>query len=523
MTRLLGWPLLLALLALPALADEAAGPVIPFETGTGFQPANIVDACVLAELNKRGIEPANPCSDEVFVRRLYVDLLGQLPEPWDVRRFLADPRTDRRARLIDELLEHPAFVDYWTLKWGDLLRVKAEFPIKLWPNGVHAYHRWIFEAIRDDVPYDRFVRALLTSSGSNFRVAPVNFFRAIQGNSPEDRAAAVALTFMGVRFEKWSKERREGMAAFFSRLLLKPTAEWKEEILVHDPAPAPPLHAVFPDGREVTVPSDVDPRTVFADWLIDDQNPYFARAIANRVWYWLMGRGIVQEPDDIRPDNPPSNPALLLCLERALVRAHYDLKAIFRLILNSRTYQASPIPRSRDPEAEAQFAHYLVRRLDAEVLIDALCRLDDRGETYQSIVPEPFTILPDMKRSVKLEDGTITSPFLEMFGRPSRDTGYESERDNEPTSAQRLFLLNSTEVQQRLERSPWMRRLIRASGGNHLGLIRALYLALLSRTPTAGELDTAAAYFKGPGRNPSQAAIDLAWALLNSKEFLYRH
>ncbi|MHC5010959.1 MAG: DUF1553 domain-containing protein [Planctomycetota bacterium] len=510
-------------LAAPAVAEPEQTSLEPYESGTGFAPKGDIDLHVLTALEKRGITPSNPCSDAVFLRRAYVDVIGTLPTPQEVVRFLLDEHPGKRARLIDDLLEREEFTDYWTLKWGDLLRVKSEFPVNLWPNGVQAYHRWIRDAIKANRPYDEFARDLLTSSGSNFRVPPVNFYRAVQGQSPEAIASAVALTFLGARFDQWPEERRRGMAAFFSCLAYKPTAEWKEEIVIVDPAPREAFEAVFPDGTAVQIAPEEDPRRVFADWLLAPDNPWFARSIANRVWFWLMGRGIVHEPDDLRPDNPPSNPELLARLERELVAADYDLKHLFRFILNSRTYQGSPIPAGDHAEAEALFAHYSVRRLDAEVLIDALCRLDGAGENYASQVPEPFTFLTNVQRSIGLADGSITSPFLEMFGRPSRDTGLESERDNEPTDAQRLYLLNSTEVLRHIERSRWLRRLTSRAQGNRLGAIRPIYLAILSREPTRDELATAGAYFRGSARSPRESAMDLTWALINTKEFLYRH
>jgi len=517
----------LAVFALVLLGTVAADAdesfVEPYESGTGFVPANAVDVAVLAELRRNDIEPSHPCSDEVFIRRVHIDVIGTLPHPVRVIEFLSDKRANKRALLIDEVLGREEYADLWTLKWCDLLRVKAEFPINLWPNGVQAYRRWIFDAIRENRPYDRFVRDLLISSGSNFRVPPVNFYRAVQDRSPAGLAGAVALTFMGSRFERWPKARRDGMAAFFSRIAFKSTAEWKEQIVIFDPAPRGPLDAVFPDGTKVTIPADEDPRRVFADWLLDPKNPALARNLSNRIWAWLMGRGVVHEADDLRDDNPPSNPALLACLQHALVDADYDAKSLFRLILNSRTYQGSAIPRSEHAQAEALFAYYRIRRLDAEVLIDALCRLDGSGENYLSQVPEPFTILRGLTRSVRLADGSITSPFLEMFGRPSRDTGVESERNNEPTEAQRLYLLNSTDVHRRIERSRWLRRLLGRYKNKRETLIRHIYLTLLSRFPTSEELATASMHFRGFGKNPREPAIDVAWALVNSKEFLYRH
>ena len=497
----------------------------PFESVKKYGGAsrNRIDALVTESLRRRRVQPANLCSDAVFVRRVYLDVIGTLPEPQDVRKFLQSRVPRKRTVLIDTLLQREEFADYWSLKWCDVLRVKAEFPINLWPNAVQAYHRWIHDALAKNMRYDEFARALLTSSGSNFRVAPVNFYRAVQGQEPSALAGAVALTFMGVRLESWPQPRREGMEAFFSRVAFKKTAEWKEEIVYPDPTASGPLQAVFPDGVAIEVPVGQDPRAVFADWLITAENPWFARNIVNRIWSWLLSRGIIHEPDDIRPDNPPVHPDVLTYLQKELVKADYDLRHIYRLILNSRTYQQSSIPRSNDPNAEALFACYPVRRLEAEVLIDALCWISGTRESYSSPIPEPFTFIPEEHRSIELADGSITSQFLEMFGRPSRDTGLESERNNQPTDAQRLHLLNSSQVQTKIESSRRLNGLIRTAKGSRRVLINLIYLNVLSRYPTPQELTVAAAYFQTKGMNIRQATADLAWALINTKEFLYRH
>jgi len=484
---------------------------------------NRIDEFVFAKLKRLGTQPADLCPDHVFIRRVYLDVLGSLPDPQAVRTFLRDPTPNKRALLIDDLLQRDEFADYWSLKWCDILRVKAEFPINLWPNAVQAYHRWIHDCLRQNMPYDEFVRELLTSSGSNFRVPQVNFYRAIQGQEPSSIAAAVALTFMGVRFDKWPQKRRSGMEAFFSRVAYKPTAEWKEEIVYLDPAPAEPLQAVFPDGKAVQIEPGKDPRVVFADWLISADNPWFARNIVNRIWAWLFGRGIIHEPDDIRPDNPAVYPSVLTYLEKELVKADYDLRHIYRLILNSHTYQQSSIPRSNHPNAEALFACYPVRQLDAEVLLDALCWISGTGEGYSSAIPEPFTFIPQDNRTIELADGSITSQFLEMFGRPARDTGLVSERNNQPTDAQRLYLLNSTHIQNKIERSGRLNGLIKITKGNRGKLIHLIYLNILSRYPTQAELSTSQKYFQTKGINIRQATIDLSWALINTKEFLYLH
>jgi hypothetical protein len=517
--------LLSVLVLVSALGAQGAPPgvVAPFEVDAGFAPANTIDNLVLASLRQRGIQPAELCSDAVFIRRAYLDVIGTLPEPAAVRTFLQDRRPTKRAELIDDLLKREEFADYWSLKWCDLLRVKSEFPINLWPNAVQAYQRWIRDATGENRPYDQFARELLTSSGSNFRVPAVNFYRAVQQRTPAAIADAVALTFMGVRTASWPQDRRDGLAAFFSRIAYKETAEWKEEIVCLNPAPAGPLKATFPDGVTVEIPPEEDPRPVFADWLVAKNNPWFARNIVNRIWAWLLGRGIIQEPDDIRPDNPPANPELLAYLEKELVTGNYDLKHIYRLILNSRTYQQSSIPASDNPQAEALFAYYRVRRLDAEVLMDAFSWIAGEGEDYSSAVPEPFSFLPPEERSIELADGSITSEFLEMFGRPARDTGLESERTNTPTTEQRLHLLNSSHIQQKIARSQRLRGLIRAANGDRERLVRGVYMIILSRDPTAAEVAAAQEYGKTPGLNQDQATQDLAWALMNSKEFLYRH
>jgi hypothetical protein len=242
----------------------------------------------------------------------------------------------------------------------------------------------------------------------------------------------------------------------------------------------------------------------------------------NRVWSWLLGRGIVHEPDDLRPDNPPVNPELLACLEAGFVRSGYDLKALFRTILNSATYQLSSVPRSTGATAEANFACYPLRPLEAEVLIDALNQVTGTTEKYSSPIPEPFTFLPDDQRAVTLPDGSISSPFLELFGRPSRDTGRETERVLQPTDAQRLHLLNSSHVQRKLEQSPKLRNVIQ-SGRKPGEAVTGLYLILLSRFPTAAELRAVAAYAQAGGGASREAALDLAWVLINSAEFLNRH
>ncbi len=530
--------MLLGAFAAALSAADAPSAFSPtFESHAPLVSHGAIDDLVFARWKQLGIQPANPASDAAFFRRAYVDVLGTLPTAKEAADYLADKDPNKRAALIDRLLARDEFPEYCAMKWSDLLRVKAEFPINLWPNAAQAYYHWILTSLRANQPYDRFVRDMLTESGSNFRNPPVNFYRAMQNHEPAGIAQTVALTFMGVRADKWPKDRLDRMAAFFSNVGYKHTGEWKEEIVFFDPNPHPPKSAdspaakpaapapaslTFPDGAEIRLAPDQDPRQVFADWLISPKNPWFARAIVNRIWYWLDGRGIVHEPDDIRPDNPPANPELLAYLEKELIASKYDLKHIYRLILNSSVYQLSSIPRSDKPEAAANFAFYPLRRLDAEVLIDALCQISGLGESYTSSIPEPVTFMPDNQRAIALPDGSIGSSFLELFGRPSRDTGMESERNNRLTDAQRLNLLNSTQIQRKIQQGPKVQALMR-DFRNPRELVNQLYLTVLSRNPTDDEWKEVAAHSQSGAARGQQAFVDLAWALVNSSEFLYRH
>ena len=502
--------------------------------------ANRIDKLVSAKLKGLGITPSAICTDSVFVRRVYLDVIGTLPAAEEVRSFLTNEDFDKRSQLIDHLLERDEFADYWSLKWCDLLRVKSEFPIKLWPNAVQAYHRWVRDSIRHNMPYDQFVRELLTESGSNFRVPQVNFLRAVQNRKPESLAQAVALTFMGVRTENWEPERLAGMAAFFQGISYKLTREWKEEIVyvnLLDTSPEAlaqrPPYGIFPDGRSVGLPHHVDPRLIFTDWLVHPDNPWFTRNIVNRIWSWLLGIGIINEPDDIRPDNPPTNPELLRMLQNQLVVAEFNLKHMYRLILNSRAYQRSCIPTTDRPEAELYFAHYPLRRLHAEVLIDAINQITGATESYSSLIPEPWTFIPPTQATITLADGSISSPFLDLFGRPARDTGLELERNNEPSAAQKLHLLNSSHIRNKIEAryesteaSSLSRRRFRSSVSRALPTpeqVTEVYLTVLSRFPTDKELAIVSEHAMTLEANASTVLKDLTWALMNTSEFLYRH
>ncbi len=497
-----------------------------------------IDRMVFSKLDELGIPPSDPCTDEIFLRRVYLDMIGTLPTRQEAKQFLSSNGINKRSELIESLFERPEFADYWSLKWCDLLRVKAEFPSKLWPNAVQAYHRWVRTAIFNNMPCDDFARAMLTSSGSNFRVAPVNFYRAMPKREPKEIARIIALTFMGTRTDFWDEEQLLGMAAFFGQVGYKGTAEWKEEIIFFDPTlkflhpeTKEAVKAKLPDGTVVEFATNQDPRLVFSDWLVGSQ--IFSDNIVNRIWYWLLGRGIIHEADNIQAGNPPQNQKLLNFLSQELVRSGYDMRHIYRIILNSKTYQLASIHNEGNQADEANFSHYYPRRLGAEVLIDAICQITETTESYSSEIPEPFTFIPENQRSIKLSDGSITSPFLDLYGRPPRDTGYESERNNTPSPSQKLHLLNSTHIQKKISSNKTLMGMYsrKAKGKKKTivawypeeEVIENMYLAILSRYPSAKETNQALNYIRNSDLKKWDAKIDVAWALLNTKEFIFKH
>jgi hypothetical protein len=485
--------------------------------------ATQIDRLVLRTLREHHLEPSALCSDAVFLRRVSQDLTGSVPPIWQVKRFLADQSPDKRRRMIDTLMKTEPYYEYCTLKWGDILRVKSEFPVNLWPNATQAYHRWIYTAVKTNLRYDEFARSLLLSNGSNFRNPEANFYRAVSSKTPEGLARVVMLTFMGTRFDKWPSDEREGLAQFFSRIRYKRTNEWKEEIVYTELGSGEPVSTRLPNGRQVQIPADEDPRRVLTDWLVAEDNPWFARCAVNRIWYWLMGRGLIEEADDLRPDSVPANPALLEYLEKTFVKSGYDTEKLIRQIVNSQTYQQSFIPRNASAKAESLFAHYSVRRLDAEVIIDTLDALGAGRQQYSSPIPEPFTYVPPENRTIALSDGSIGSQFLSQFGRPSRDSGQLSERQNTSSSTQRLFLLNSNDVQKKLTQGYALREILYKAKLSDQEAIDEIYLLLLGRHASPEEAQSVLKYATTAKVWRRQARLDLAWALLNSKEFLYHH
>ncbi|MDD4888816.1 MAG: DUF1553 domain-containing protein [Phycisphaerae bacterium] len=500
---------------------------------------NRVDELVYARLRTLGVPPSALCSDPEFLRRVYLDTIGLLPTTREAEDFLADARADKRARLIDRLLARDEFADYWALKWGDLLRIKSEYPVKIWPKGAATYYRWVRQSIASNMPYDQFAREMLTATGSNFRVGPVNFVRAVSNKDPQTVGETAALLFMGARIgcarchghptEDWTLDDNLAVGAFFGKVGYKATTEWKEEIVYFNPKGAvrdlrngATIKPRFLGGASMDVPAEEDPRVRFADWLTAGDNPWFAPNICNRIWYWLVGRGIVEEPDDLRPTNPPSNPELLNFLAAELVRHAYDLKHIYRLVLNSRTYQLSSRSNQWNQYDAVNFSHYTPRRLGAEQLLDAICQVTETSETFASRIPEPYTKMPPGFRAIQLQDGNIESPILEMLGRPSRDTPYEADRGSRLTMEQTMYFLNAEHLENKIANSPRLKRLLE-SGKSDDRVIDELYLSTLCRRPTVAERAKASAHLGRDKKTRAQACQDVLWALLNSRDFLFDH
>lgn len=481
---------------------------------------NQIDELVWAKLRTMGIVPSGLCDDATFLRRASLDTIGTLPTPADVREFLADLRPDKRRRWIDRLLEREGYADYWALQWADILLADHK---KLGDRGAFEFHRWLREQFARNRPYDVWVRELLVASGPSGQVGPVNFFRAAA--TPEEAARSVSQAFLGVRlecaqchhhpFEKWSQEDFYGLAGFFNGMIRKP--ERGGELVFHagyretrlplsgqPVVPRPPDGPPAPDLRG-------DPRGRLATWLTAPDNPWFARLVANRLWRHYLGRGLVEPEDDLRSTNPATNEPLLDYLAGQVVALGYDLKAVTRLILASRTYQLSAIPNDTNQDDEQNFSRHYVRRLPAEVLLDALSAATES--------PEPFPGRAKGTRAIELWDNRLPSYFLDIFGRSERTSPCACGRSGEPTMAQALHLMNAPEVERKVaDPSGRVARLVRANSTEGQ-MVEELSLAALGRPPNEKERRAARRLFaQAPAQ---QAAQDFLWALLNSYDFLF--
>lgn len=477
-----------------------------------------VDAILRNLCAAAGWESRPCCDDATFLRRLSLDVRGRLPSPAEIRAFLADRDPGKRATAIDAALADPGYVDRFGLLWGDILRIKAEFPANLWPLAAQAYDAWVRQALRTGLPYDRFAAALLTASGSNFRRPEVNFYRTCPERSAEAYAAQAAQVFLGIRWDRCELPGKAGFIAAFSGITTKPSDEWKEEfILWNRQAPA---RCTGLDGKNLAVAEERDPRQAIAAWIVSADNPWFARAHCDRAWAWLLGRGLHASADNL--SSPCASPALLDLLAQDFVRSGFDQRQVLRRILRSRAYQAGSGPAE---VPGAGFASYPLRRLDAEVLLDAINQVLHGRERYVSRIPEPFTVLPATQRAQALPDASITSSALTLFGRPPRNTSLSAERDSSPTLEQVRHLLNASHINDKLQRSAALRRLAETRSGGSTEprrLVELIYLHVLSRLPEPAERDLAVTVLGHDGQSEG-GLEDLVWALLNSSEFVLRH
>jgi hypothetical protein len=496
---------------------------------------NYVDTHVFAKLKMLSIPPADLCADAEFLRRVYEDVCGTLPTPEETRTFLASTDKDKRAKLIDALLERSEYADLWTLKWSDVLRSNRK---SIQQKGTHVYQHWLRKHIERNTPFDEVVRELLTANGSTFANPPANYYRIAR--EPTSLAETTAQLFFGIRmqcakchnhpFERWTQDDYYSMAAFFARVKhakdttepgAGPQAQGAGEIVYADrtgevtqPRTGQVMPPKFMGGAVANVPPGKDRREVLAAWLTSPENPFFARSVVNRIWFHVTGRGIVDPVDDFRDSNPPANDELLDSLARDFVSHGFDVKHLLRVILNSRTYQLSAQTNDLNKDDNKYFSHAVTKLLPAEQLLDAICAATG--------MPEKFPGLPLGTRAVQLPDGEINHVFLKTFGQPGRELACECEREGDSNLAQALQLINGPTINDKV-RNP----------GNRLGklaerklsdveILNELYLASLCRPPAEGEIQANLQHVT-KGSDKRKAWEDVQWALINSKEFLFRH
>ena len=490
---------------------------------------NFIDRAIDAKLQRLKIQPSAIVDDATFLRRVSLDLTGEIPTPKAVQAFLADPTPSRqkRAKMIDRLIASPAYVDHWTVKWGDLLQSSRKY---LGDKGVYAFREWIHDSIAANKPYDKLVLELLTARGSSYDDPAANYFRVTRDAKPT--MEKTTQVFLGVRmvcaqchdhpFERWTQSQYYQMAAFFSAVGLRAGYEVGEEIVFDQRADYEMKHPK--DGRVVAprlliasnggraVPSDEHRRDALAQWIVSRENPFFAKAIANRVWSYFFGKGIIDPVDDIRASNPPSNPALLDALAKDVAEHNFDLQHLMRTITNSRAYQESIDVNEWNAADHDNFSHAFPRRLSAEELMDAVAAAAGARPNF----PET----PEDTGASQLVDPHIGKEgFLDVFGRPPRESACECERRADFSLPQALNLVNGRTISDAVADPKGRIATLVLSGKKDAGMVEELYLASLGRMPSAEERDRGVRYLAGGAR--ATRAQDLLWALLNSKAFLY--
>lgn len=487
---------------------------------------NYIDRLVFGKLKQMEILPSETCSDDEFIRRVYLDVLGILPTPSESQAFLADSDPSKRDRLIDTILERGEYAEFWALRWGDLLRLNAK---KVTSEGVQKFRRWIVAAVRENKPYDQFVRELLTASGSTFDNPAANYYRAAADTN--DCTETTAQLFLGIRiqcakchnhpFERWTQDNYYGIGAFFNRVQRKPSSDQNEVVVwvarggeVVQPRTGKQMQPWLPLAGTADVPAEADRRAALVEWLTGPENPFFARAEANRLWGYLMGRGIVEPVDDFRASNPPSNEALLDALAEDFVAHGYDRKHLIRTILRSRTYQLSARTNEFNQNDTKYFSHARTRLLSAEQLLDAICQVTS--------VPEKYAGLPAGTRATQLPSPDVDHQFLKVFGQPAREMACQCERSNDSNLSQALQMINGPLVHGKLIDANNRIRTLAAAGKGDDDIVGELYLAALCRQPNEAELAAARRHIAAQA-DRMLALEDVCWAVLNSKEFLFQH
>lgn len=494
------------------------------------QAANFVDRAVFDKLKLFQIPVSELSSDAEFVRRAYLDTLGLLPTADEVRKFLQDRSPDRRTKLIEHLTTRPEFADYWSVKWADVLRISDE---TLGEGPAKAFHKWVRDSIAANKPMDQFVREILTAKGGMMENPPANFFRAQRDSDgtvkPDTLSQAATQLFFGVRmtcakchnhpFERWTQTEYYELAAFFGQVRTR-GGEGKEVLVLNDKGEVEHLRTgkvmkpKFLGGGYPEIKPGEDRRVALANWLTTKDNPFFARAIVNRVWANVIGRGIVEPVDDFRDSNPPVNDALLEALAKDFADHNFDFRHLVRTIMNSRTYQLSAKTVPLNHGDSTYFSHALPRMLTAEQLADAIAQITG--------IPDEFKGYPMGTRAMQIAGNKGRTDFLKTFGRPDRNLNCECEREKDPTMLQALKLITDRGIHQKLQSDQSRLAKLAASQQPDTAIVEELYFAALSRPPSDKEKQAWLSHF-GQSENRRAAVEDLGWVLINSKEFLFRH
>lgn len=497
----------------------------------GPTPANIVDQQIFAKQRQLQLQPANVADDAVFLRRVFLDVTGMLPTADEARAFLQSTASDKRAKLIDSLLERDEYAQFWAMKWADIMRGSRE---TISERGVHSFHRYLVKQFAADRSFAELAAEVLTSSGNTLYRPEANFYRI--ANTPEDAAESMAQLFLGVRvqcarchnhpFEALTQGDYYGLAAYFARVKNKGKQFMVDDTTIYltrngevqHPLLRKPVEPVALGTPAGTLTPDDDRRERLAAWLVSSDNKYFAASTVNRIWYHLLGQGIVEPVDDFRDSNPPSHPELLQALAQDFVRGGYRFKPILRTILNSKTYQLDyRAPRQSSPAAargDRYFVRAKIRMLTAEQILD--------GISQATGIPEVFPGYPAGTRAIELAEGAVEHHFLTAFAKPIRDQQCDCAREEEPSLNQVIHLLNNSSVVEKTRATRGALQRALADKKSTSEIVDRLYLAMLSRFPTAEEKRLAEQHVTSVG-DRAAALEDLQHALLNLNEFLLRH